>query len=76
MSTATDRKEDLYALDLTGLPRRKSPLSTDDNNCVEITDLPGGGVAFTDSKRPDRSDLRFTKEEWAAFTEGIRRGLL
>ncbi|MFD9593097.1 DUF397 domain-containing protein [Kitasatospora sp. NPDC059973] len=76
MSTTPDPKADLYALELTGATRRKSPLSTDNGDCVEIEDLPGGGVAVFDSKRPDRTDLRFTKAEWHAFKEGIRQGLL
>ncbi|MFI9273254.1 DUF397 domain-containing protein [Kitasatospora sp. NPDC052896] len=76
MSTAPDPKVDLYALDLTGLPRHKSPYSQNNNNCVEVTYLPGGGVALTDSKRPDRDDQRFTEAEWDAFTKAIREGLL
>jgi hypothetical protein len=76
LNATPDDKDALYSLDLTGLPRRKSPLSTAWDNCVEITDLPDGGVAFTDSKRPDRPDLRFTAAEWEAFKEGIRQGLL
>ncbi|MFE2728826.1 DUF397 domain-containing protein [Kitasatospora sp. NPDC059327] len=76
MSTTPDPKAELYELPLTGVTRRKSPLSTDNNACVEIEDLEGGGVAVFDSKRPDRPELRFTAAEWLAFTEGLRRGLL
>ena len=74
MHTGPDRKDDLYALDLTGAPRRKSRYSNPSGNCVEITDLPGGGIAISDSKRPDRTDLRFTAAEWEAFKEGVRQG--
>ena len=31
-------------------------------------------VALRDSKDPDGPILTFTKEEWAAFTAGIRDG--
>lgn len=33
-------------------------------------------MAVFDSKRPDLPALRYTKEEWEAFREGIVRGLL
>ncbi|MFC5665182.1 DUF397 domain-containing protein [Kitasatospora misakiensis] len=76
MSSTPEPKADLYALDLTAAARRKSPLSTDNNACVELADLPGGGMAVFDSKRPDLPALRYTKEEWEAFKEGIVQGLL
>ena len=76
MSASIDPKEDLYAIDLTAAVWEKSPLSTDNNDCVEITRLPGGGVAIRDSKNPDRPHLCFTATEWAAHTEGVKRGLV
>ncbi|MGI5337676.1 DUF397 domain-containing protein [Streptomyces sp. CA-181903] len=69
-----DRKEDLYALDLSGAEWRNA--SNGGNQCVEIADLPGGGVAVRDSKNPDRTDLRYTAEEWAAFRSGMLNGTL
>ncbi|WP_049573994.1 DUF397 domain-containing protein [Streptomyces sp. SBT349] len=70
------RKEDLYAVDLTGATWRKSPRSNGGAQCVEITDLPGGAVALRDSKNPGREALRYTAEEWEAFRQGIIDGSL
>ncbi|MFD8997332.1 DUF397 domain-containing protein [Streptomyces abikoensis] len=71
-----DLKEDLYALDLSRATWRKSPDSNGGEHCVEITDLPGGGVAVRDSKNPDRPDLRYTADEWNAFRSGVINGSL
>ncbi|WP_116211432.1 DUF397 domain-containing protein [Streptomyces olivoreticuli] len=71
-----DHKEDLYGLDLCGATWRKSPDSNGGQSCVEITDLPDGGMAVRDSKNPERPDLRYTADEWAAFRSGIINGTL
>ncbi|RBM23319.1 DUF397 domain-containing protein [Streptomyces sp. PT12] len=70
------RKEDLYAIDLSDATWRKSPRSDTGGACVEITDLPGGGVAMRDSKNPEREALRYTAAEWNAFREAILDGTL
>ncbi|MFJ2020602.1 DUF397 domain-containing protein [Streptomyces nodosus] len=72
----TDRKTDLYALDLTGAVWRKSSASGAENDCVEIAELRGGGRAVRDSKNPEREPLRFTASEWAAFRAGVMAGEL
>lgn len=72
----TNRKDDLYSLPLDQAVWRKSPFSDGGNQCVEIADLPGGGVALRDSKHLDREPLRFTADEWDAFQEGVRSGAL
>lgn len=42
-------------------------------SCVEIAHLPEGGVAIRDGKSGDASPvLRFTADEWDAFTAAIR----
>jgi hypothetical protein len=58
-----------------GITWRKSPYSAD-NHCVQIGELPGGGVAVRDSKDPHGPVLRFTAEEWAAFRLGITTGAI
>ncbi|AJT67455.1 hypothetical protein T261_5839 [Streptomyces lydicus] len=75
MST-TSRKEDLYAIDLSGANWRKSPFSNGGEQCVEIADLPGGGVAVRDSKNPEREALRYTADEWHAFRRGVIEGAI
>ncbi|WP_129838004.1 DUF397 domain-containing protein [Streptomyces sp. RFCAC02] len=69
-------KDDLYAIDLSSATWRKSPLSNGPEQCVEITDLPGGGIAIRDSKNPEREALRYTADEWHAFKTGLAEGLL
>lgn len=69
-------KDGLYAIDLSGAEWRKSPYSNGGEHCVEVTDLPGGGVAVRDSKHPERDALRYTAEEWSAFRQGVIEGAL
>ncbi|MFE7116104.1 DUF397 domain-containing protein [Streptomyces sp. NPDC057654] len=66
-----NRKPELYAHDLSNAEWRKSSASGAEHNCVEITDLPGGGVAVRDSKNTNREPLRFNASEWAAFRQSI-----
>ncbi|QMU68737.1 DUF397 domain-containing protein [Streptacidiphilus sp. P02-A3a] len=69
-------KAELYSYDLSAATWRKSSASGAENNCVEITDLPGGGVAVRDSKNPAHHPLRFDAAEWAAFRQGVLTGEL
>lgn len=71
-----DLKADLYAHDLSDATWRKASASGPENNCVEIADLPGGGKAVRDSKRPELGALRYTAAEWAAFRQGVIAGEL
>jgi Domain of unknown function (DUF397) len=71
-----DRKSALYAIGLSGAAWRKSPFSNGAEGCVEITDLPGGGVAVRDSKNPEREALRYTADEWDAFRKAVVEGVL
>ena len=43
------------------------------NACVEVASV-GGAVLVRDSKDPDGPVLRFARDEWLAFVEGIRLG--
>jgi hypothetical protein len=52
----------------------KSSLSFSNGNCVQIAELPDGQVGVRDSKSPRGPILRFTSEEWDAFTAGVRNG--
>ena len=76
MSSTGRTKETLYAIDLSGAVWRKSPFSDGAEQCVELTDLPGGAIAIRDSKNPEREPLRYTAEEWQAFRKGVIDGLL
>lgn len=52
----------------------KSSLSFSNGNCVEVADLPGGGIGVRHSKHPEDAVLRFTPGEWQAFLGGVRNG--
>lgn len=41
--------------------------------CVEV-DTDTEQVSVRDSKNPDQPPLAFTREEWAAFVAGVKRG--
>jgi hypothetical protein len=74
--SSTGHKDDVRGIDLSGAAWRKSSYSNGGENCVEITDLPGGGVAIRDSKHPERVPLRYTAAEWRAFHRGVVEGAL
>lgn len=57
-----------------GLSWIKSSLSFSNGNCVEVADLPDGGVGVRDSKDPSGPVLRFTPDEWNAFLGGAYNG--
>lgn len=43
-------------------------------NCVEVADLPDGGMAVRDTKNRDGAMLRFSADAWAEFTSAIKEG--
>lgn len=53
---------------------RKSSYSPNEDNCVEVAELPEGGMAVRDSKRPELGYLSFTAGEWDAFVKGAKDG--
>ncbi|MFI6456535.1 DUF397 domain-containing protein [Streptosporangium amethystogenes] len=53
----------------------KSTLSgTNNDNCVEVANLPNGGRAVRDSKNPNGPTLNFASGEWHAFISGVKNG--
>jgi len=52
----------------------KSSLSFANGNCVEVADLPEGGVGVRNSRDIAGPVLRFTPDEWQAFVGGARNG--
>jgi hypothetical protein len=62
------------AMPESGLTWVKSSLSFSNGNCVEVADLPGGGVGVRNSRHPEGEILRFTPDEWQAFVGGARNG--
>jgi len=52
----------------------KASASFANGNCVEVATLPDGMIGIRDSKSPDGPILRFTPDEWDAFTSGVLGG--
>jgi hypothetical protein len=53
---------------------RKSSASNPTGNCVELAELPDGGVAMRNSRQPAGAVLVYTRAEIAAFILGVRAG--
>ena len=56
--------------------RKSSHSGSNGGACVEVARLPGDSRAVRDSKDPGGPKLRFSREEWRAFTTSIKRGEL
>ncbi|MGW1197469.1 DUF397 domain-containing protein [Streptomyces sp. NPDC002536] len=66
-------KDELYAMDISGVEWLSAPDSPPDMARVEIAYLPGGAVGMRSSEDPD-TVLRYTEAEWRAFVLGARDG--
>ncbi|WP_149180657.1 DUF397 domain-containing protein [Streptomyces sp. TRM49041] len=66
-------KDELYALDISGVEWHGAPGTSPDEERVEIAYLPGGAVAMRSSLEPD-TVLRYTEAEWRAFVLGAKDG--
>ncbi|MGA5418392.1 DUF397 domain-containing protein [Streptomyces pseudogriseolus] len=74
IKTRKERERDeLYALDISGVEWRSAPGTETHEERVEIADLPGGAVAMRSSLDPG-TVLRYTEAEWRAFVLGARDG--
>ena len=56
--------------------RKSSYSGSNGGACVEVAALPGASRAVRDSKDPHGPNLRFSREEWRAFTNSMQRGEL
>ena len=56
--------------------RKSSYSGSNGGACVDVADNLPGIVAVRDSKEPHGPKLRFSREEWRAFTSSIKRGEL
>jgi len=66
-------RDELYALDISGVEWESAPGTEEHEERVEIAYLPGGAVAMRSSLDPD-TVLRYTEAEWRAFVLGARDG--
>ncbi|MEV1026711.1 DUF397 domain-containing protein [Streptomyces sp. NPDC050264] len=66
-------KNELYALDISGVGWHSAPGTEQHEERVEIAYLPDGAVAMRSSLEPE-TVLRYTEAEWTAFVLGARDG--
>jgi hypothetical protein len=66
-------RDELYALDISGVEWQCAPGTEKHEERVEIAYLPGGAVAMRSSLDPG-TVLRYTEAEWRAFVLGARDG--
>src|SRR4051812_49858377 len=66
-------RDELYALDISGVEWQSAPGTEEHEERVEIAYLPEGAVAMRSSLDPD-TVLRYTEAEWRAFVLGARDG--
>jgi hypothetical protein len=59
---------------LRGVVWIKSGRSNPSGNCVELAELPDGGVAIRNSRFPDGPALLYTRAEIDAFIQGAKDG--
>ncbi|WP_214109323.1 DUF397 domain-containing protein [Acrocarpospora catenulata] len=62
------------ANDLEGVLWRKSLYSNSTGNCVELAELPDGGVAVRNSRFPEGPALIYTRDEIRALVLGVKDG--
>lgn len=60
---------------MTELKFHKSTYSGQEQNCIEVADLPHG-AALRDSRHPDLGHLAYPAAEWDAFLTAARSGEL
>ena len=65
-------KDELYALDISGVEWHSAPGTEEHEERVEIAYLPGGAVAMRSSLDPD-TVLRYTEAEWRAARWPVRQ---
>ncbi|MET7478724.1 DUF397 domain-containing protein [Streptomyces sp. NPDC005648] len=66
-------RDELYALDISGVEWQSAPGTEEHEERVEIAYLPDGAVAMRSSLDHD-TVLRYTEAEWRAFVLGARDG--
>jgi hypothetical protein len=63
----------LSGSDIPGSAWRKAQLSVNNGACVEVAPT-SGMIAMRDSKDPSGPVLTYTRIEWSAFLDGVKKG--
>ncbi|MGH3800217.1 MAG: DUF397 domain-containing protein [Pseudonocardiaceae bacterium] len=59
---------------LPGVTWRKSRHSNPSGNCVELAELPVGGIAVRNSRHPSGPVLIYARAEMVAFVQSVKDG--
>jgi hypothetical protein len=74
-SRGTERvKRMISKLRNLGLAWGRGSLSKNNGKCVQIAELPEGGIAVRNSKNSEGADLRLTADEWNDFLARAKNG--
>jgi len=69
-----DVRNGMPASELPDVTWQKSRHSNSQGTCVELAGLPGGDVAFRNSRHPEGPALIYTPAEMDAFIRGVKDG--
>lgn len=58
--------------DLSAVTWRKSSISVDEGNCVEVAQIEDGRFAVRDSKFPDQGAVLFTSTEMSGWIKNLK----
>lgn len=61
-------------MEIVNAPAWRKSSKCGNTTCVEVARVGDDTYLIRDSKRPSQPALSFTKDEWAAFVQGVQAG--